>query len=459
MRKNRLLQLILALFCSVLLLAGCATAGPSTPDEGSASGSAPATQAAPATDGEGSDEPADTATQPISYEGYKLEQVTVLSRHNIRAPLSSKGSVLDTMTPHEWISWTSDASELSLRGGVLEVEMGQYFRKWLEGEGLFPEDYMPTDDEVRIYANTKQRTIATARFFQAGLLPVDNGDVEHADEFNAMDPVFLPGITFTSEDYEQKVRAQVDELYGPAMAQLSDEYELLSDVLDVEESEAWKDGSFTGFVTNDMELVLEVGDEPKMNGSLKTATSLADALVLQYYESDDATAAFGKELTDEQWEAIARIKDVYGEVLFSTPLLAVNVAHPLLQELDAEMHTQGRVFSFLCGHDSNIASVTAALRVEPYELPDAIEKTTPIGCKLVFSRWSNEAGENFVSVDLVYQTVDQLRYLTILDADQSPAHVRLSLEGLTPNADGLYPAEQVDARFHEAIDAYDTLGQ
>ena len=81
----------------------------------------------------------------LSKDGYKLEQVVVLSRHNIRSPLSEKGSVLDTMTPHNWIPWSSKASELSLRGGVLETEMGQYFRKWLEKEGLFPENDMPRD--------------------------------------------------------------------------------------------------------------------------------------------------------------------------------------------------------------------------------------------------------------------------------------------------------------------------
>ena len=67
-----------------------------------------------------------------STDGYQLKEVVVLSRHNIRAPLSTKGSVLDSATPHTWYEWSSNASELSLRGGLLETAMGQYFRKWLE---------------------------------------------------------------------------------------------------------------------------------------------------------------------------------------------------------------------------------------------------------------------------------------------------------------------------------------
>ena len=54
---------------------------------------------------------------------YKLKEVVILSRHNIRSPLSTNGSALSKMTPHEWTNWSSAASELTLRGGVLETEM------------------------------------------------------------------------------------------------------------------------------------------------------------------------------------------------------------------------------------------------------------------------------------------------------------------------------------------------
>jgi hypothetical protein len=62
---------------------------------------------------------------------YRLEQVVILSRHNIRSPLSGKDSLLGTVTPHTCFNWTSVTSQLSLRGGALETIMGQYFRKYL----------------------------------------------------------------------------------------------------------------------------------------------------------------------------------------------------------------------------------------------------------------------------------------------------------------------------------------
>lgn len=82
-------------------------------------------------------------------EDYQLKQVVVLSRHNIRSPLSEKGSLLGDITPHNWFEWTSKTAELSLRGAMLETTMGQYFRLWLEKEGLFPENYLPKDSAVR----------------------------------------------------------------------------------------------------------------------------------------------------------------------------------------------------------------------------------------------------------------------------------------------------------------------
>ncbi|MBO6214037.1 MAG: histidine-type phosphatase, partial [Lachnospiraceae bacterium] len=179
--------------------------------------------------GSGAEETADNGS--LLHDGYTLEQVVVLSRHNIRSPLSGGDSLLGQITPHEWFEWTSAPSELSVRGGVLEANMGQYFRKWLEEEGLFPENYQPTDEEVRIYANSKQRTIATAKYFSAGLLPTDDNGVEYHMEFDEMDPVFTPQLTFTSDEYSEAAEAQVMELYSDDIESLSDNYDLLSDVI------------------------------------------------------------------------------------------------------------------------------------------------------------------------------------------------------------------------------------
>ncbi|MCR5178745.1 MAG: histidine-type phosphatase, partial [Lachnospiraceae bacterium] len=337
---------------------------------------------------------AQSGGENISYDGYKLEQVVILSRHNIRSPLSGGDSLLGTITPHEWFPWSSSPSELSLRGGVLETQMGQYFRKWAVAEELLPENYRPEGDEIKIYANSKQRTIATANYFATGMFPVANLLATYKVEYDKMDPVFTPQITFCTDEYVQDATDQIFELYKDTMAGLQDNYELITEVTDMKDSEGVKNGSIQPLHTGDEEFTLKADAEPGVSGSLKTACSVSDALVLQYYEeSDPVKAGFGHELTEEQWKAISEVKDVYGDVLFSAPIVAENVAYPLVSEILSEMETDGRLFTFLCGHDSNVASVLAALGVKDYVLPGAIEKKTPIGCKLVFTKWSRDGQE------------------------------------------------------------------
>ena len=394
------------------------------------------------------------------HSRYTLKEAVVLSRHNIRSPLSGPESALGRITPHEWFHWSSGKSELSLRGGVLETEMGQFFRKWLVSEGLMNENHLPAEGTMRFYANSMQRTIATAQYFSSSMLPVANVKIEHHYDLNTMDPVFTPQLTVVSEDYCARARQQIADIFGNGSlkgvgVKMADNYALLEKVLDVEQSTAWQAGEFTGFKTNDTEIILELNKEPGMGGSLKTACSASDALVLQYYEEpDEQKAAFNHDLTRGDWEKISAVKDYYGDILFTAPLVAVNVAHPLLQTILNELRTEGRQFTFLCGHDSNLGSVLAALGLTEYKLPEAIESKTPIGSKLVFEKWLGADGKEYVAMNLVYQSVDQLRQKPLLMLENRPMVFPISLEGLMANRDGLYLLSDLEARFEECIAAY-----
>jgi len=388
-----------------------------------------------------------------STSDYHLKEVVVLSRHNIRAPLSTKGSALDSATPYTWYEWSSNASELSLRGGLLETAMGQYFRKWLEEEELIPENFRPEGNEIRFYANAKQRTIATARYFASGFLPVADLKIETQQEYDKMDPVFTPQLIFISDKYIEDATKQMYE----RIPDLQEEFELLSNVIDLKKSDGYKNGEIGEFTNDDISFVMELGKEPGMTGSLKTATSLSDALVLQYYEeSDEKAAAFGHELSFEDWKMISNIKDTYNDVLFTAPLVCINVAHPLLQEIDRELENEERLFTFLCGHDSNIGSVLAALETKDYFLSDSIERNTPIGCKLVFEKWEKDS-EEYIRVRLVYDSSDKLRNISIHDLNNPPLSCILEFEGLQANDDGMYLFSEFEEHLHHCITAYDEL--
>lgn len=396
-------------------------------------------------------------------EKYILKEAVILSRHNIRAPLSTKGSLLEKVTTHPWFEWTAGASELTTRGGALENQFGLYFRKWLVDAGLFKENANPTTNEVNVYANSMQRCIATANYFKTALFPVGDVKVNHRFVPSKMDPVFFPRLTKTSKSFKAQALKEIAAMGGKKgivgiNEDLKECYEITAKVLDLKNSPACKQDNLCAFDNYNTQIILEKGDEPRMKGSLKDANTCSDALILQYYEEPDAKkAAFGHNITLTDWTKIAKIKDVYGDVLFAAPTVAVNVAHPLLVYMYDELSDKDRKLSFLCGHDSNIASVTAALEVEPYNLPNSIEKKTPIGCKLVFEKFEGKDGQMYCDINLTYQSTDQLRNIAMLGLNNPPQIFPISLKGLQKNADGLYLLNDVKARFMKAIRAYDKI--
>ena len=388
---------------------------------------------------------------------YKLKEVVVMSRHNIRSPLSSGGAAYQRVTPHTWFAWYSPGSQLSLRGGVLETEMGQFFRKWVVEEGLLPDNYRPEGDEVLFYANSRQRTFATAKYFSAGFLPFANVEITHKYQEDKMDPVFTPQFTKMNDAYRQQVLAEMQAMNGGPeawMAVQQPTLTLMEEVLDMAHSPAAQNDT-THFWYDDTQFKIEKGDEPKMSGGYTLANSVADALVLQCYESE-SFAPFGYELTMDQWRAICAVKEVYDGLLFTTHAAAVNLAYPLVSRIREELNNSDRKFMFLCGHDSNLASIGAALGFQFPETENALELHTPIGSKLVFEKWSDGTND-YVAVNLVYQSVQQLQGRTLLSLDVPPMVLPIAIEGLTANSDGLYSLADIDTLMANAMAEYDAI--
>ena len=388
---------------------------------------------------------------------YELKEVVVMSRHNIRSPLSSGSADYQRVTPHTWFAWSSPSSQLSLRGGVLETEMGQFFRKWVVSEGLLPDNYRPEGDEVLFYANSRQRTFATAKYFSAGFLPFANVEITHKYEEDKMDPVFTPQFTKMNDSYRQQVLDEMQAMNGGPQAWMAAQQptlELMEELLDMVHSPAAQNDT-THFWYDDIQFKIEKGDEPKMKGGYTLANSVADALVLQCYESEDF-APFGHELTMDQWRAICAVKEVYDGLLFTTHAAAVNLAYPLVSRIREELNRSDRKFMFLCGHDSNLASIGAALGFQFPETENALELHTPIGSKLVFEKWS-DGSEEYVAVNLVYQSVQQLQGRTLLSTDVPPMVLPITIKGLTANSDGLYRLSDLDALMAETMGEYDAI--
>ena len=394
---------------------------------------------------------------------YQLEQVVALSRHNLRAPLSSNGSVPQELTPHQWIKWTAKSSELTTKGGIQETNMGQYFRKWLDQEGLIPENSIPEDDEVRFNSREKQRCRATARYFASGMLPLADIKVEYPTATNNLADFMKPNLKFYSEDYASDATDQVKAMGGDAgFDGLTDEnrdaIKLIMDTVDMQDSKAYKDGKFGDLLTDGSGYKMAADEEPDITGAIKTASQVADALVLQYYEeTDDKKAAFGHDLSDSDWAEIGGLLTRYEEIKYGAPLVSVNISHPLIQEIENELKNDKRKFSFLCAHDCTVFTTLCALGVKPYTLPESIETRTPIGVKILFERWRDLEGKAWYRVDLVYRSTEQIRDSAVLSLENPPMRYNLSFEGVSTNEDGLISEADLFGMFDRTLASYDEL--
>ena len=377
---------------------------------------------------------------------YQLEQVLMMSRHNLRAPLADNGSVLAQATKKAWPKWDVPGGQLTTKGGVLEVYMGRYTREWLAQQGLVKDGECPAPDDIYAYANSLQRTVATAQFFVAGAFPGCDVSVSHQDEMGSMDPVFNPVITNGSEDFNKQALTAING-EGEKLA-LKPAFQRLEKIIDYKNSPAC-DGKKQCDLSSDNQnkFSADNGKEPNVSGPLKVGNSLVDAFTLQYYEGFPMEqVAWGQIKTPEQWKELAAIKNGYQDTLFTSPVVAREVAAPLVDYIrsllvDQDKATAPKV-TLMVGHDSNIASLLTALDFKPYDLPGQNEQT-PIGGMVQFQRWHDKKNDReLVKVEYVYQTSSQLRDAEALSLDNPPKRVTLQMAGCPTDANGFCSWDQ-----------------
>lgn len=386
----------------------------------------------------------------LQEKGYVPEEIVILSRHNLRAPMKTETQQLKNATSHAWMKPDVPDGELSYKGGVLETMMGQYFGACAEKEKLIFHLEKPEAPSVYFLAGSSERTVATARYFAAGMFPAFDTAINQTAPLNQKDPVFTTVLTFMNEPYREAALAEMGKRNDlPALQE--ELWPGLKEVNRLLDRPLFKrSGSLLENVA------LREGAKPKMQGTLAQAHSLADYLLLQYYESPDPKkASFGHGMTEDDWKRIASLKDAYNEILYMSPLVAINAAHPVLMTVHDEINAPGRKFSFLCSHDSNMSAFLAALSVRPFTLPHSLERRIPFGAQIVFEKWKSPEGEEYIDLSMVYPSTEEIRERTKLTLDTPPMREKLYLEGLTPNEDGLYTLEEVNDRFTERIAAYD----
>lgn len=343
---------------------------------------------------------------------YQLEQVVVISRHNLRNSLKAG----------------DDRGLLTLRGGEMETLMGQYFEARLREQGLFAKNAQPSVDEVRFYANSYQRTIATAKYFSAGAFPIANIPIEYHRALGQKDRIFLPP---TDPALMKKLHAETN----------------WKKLLDSMSKEIATVERLTGEKFNPADYSIEMREdvvEWGAKGSVKQINLAADALLMDYY---DGKVSY----SDNEMRDVAKISSLLINSNFDRPLGAKAFASPMLAVISDELNTPGRKFSFICGHDSNLSNVLTAIGVEEYFLPGTIEWRVPIASKIVIKKFRGSDGNEYARLSLVYPSTAQIINREMLTLDNPPMKVALKLRGLQQvDADAIYKLSDVLQRISDA---------
>ncbi len=344
---------------------------------------------------------------------YQLEQVVVISRHNLRNSLKAG----------------DDRGLLTLRGGEMETLMGQYFEARLRAQGLFPKNAQPSVVEIRFYANSYQRTIATAKYFSAGAFPIANIPIEYHRALGQKDRVFLPP---TDPAFRKMLTAEADwkKTFDSARKEFSTVERLTGEKLNPADINLMK-------IRDDVV-------EWKAEGSAIKIGLAADALLMDYY---DGKVSY----SDAEMRDVAKISSFTINANFDHPLCAKVFASPMLAVISDELNTPGRKFSFLCGHDSNLSNVLTAISVEEYTLPGTFEWRVPIASKLVIQKLRGSDGNEYARLSFVYPSSAQIVNREMLNLDNPPMIVPMKLRGLqTVDADATYKLSDVLQRLSDA---------
>lgn len=378
---------------------------------------------------------------------YQLNKIIILSRHGIRTPLLNTIEFLNQATPYTWPKWDHPFGYLTTKGGCLEAYFGHYFSSWFEKHNI---KFTINSPELFVYANSLQRTVATAQFFIAGAFAGQDITIQHKFPIERMDPIFDPSLCEDSAEFKQNVLNDIDKAdkEEAIFKNLAPAFKLLSDILDYKHSHLYAKYQCE-LADIPAELYFKKDEEPALLGPLAIGASATDAFLLQYYSAfPKKQIAWGKINSNEQWQQIINIRNQYVNLICQTKTLAKHASAQLINMIDNLMQRDHNQVNLLVGHDSNIASLLSTLNFKHYQLPEQFE-STPIGGKVLLQRFRHKTtGQYFFKAEYVYQSFEQIHSGQAIDLNNPPKHFQLELENATRNADGFYDWNDFNIRLN-----------
>lgn len=363
-----------------------------------------------------------------------LEKVVILSRHGVRAAMSSPEK-LEEASARPWPRFEVPAGHLTARGETLVARMGDYYRQYYSAQGL-----LKAGDCSAVYAwaNVTQRTIATGKAYAAALAPGCLVVVNTVGEGN-IDPMFEPVKAGVAKPDPALARAAVAGRVGGDLTAWSASHRQEAEQLDALLMQCAKGpcpaapgrrrvlDAKPGFVD---------GEElAGVSGPEAFASGVTESLLMAWADGRDFAALGWKGLDEEALTRAFFLHQAEFDLRLRTPyvarILAGHLADRLAATIDGGSGSIGPADAKLvviAGHDGTLASLGGLLRME-WTLPGYQPNQIQPGGALVFERWKRDDGVRVVRVRFTGQSLSQLRNMTPLDAKTPPLSAPVFIQG------------------------------
>lgn len=383
-------------------------------------------------------------------EGMQLERVVLLYRHGVRTPLPGEIQ-LDEAHGAPWPSWPQPPSELTPRGATGAQLMGGYDRRRLAAAGLFPARGCPGKDQLWFWANTDQRTIASAGALAEGFAPGCTVAIGHLPQ-GSEDPLFHPiEAGATAWNAADAVASIQSVTHGPdaLTAPHADALAAMAAVMG-----CGRDNDPDGCSPDHWHGSLSLSPDKQhmvLSGPIATTSGTAEAILMAYAE--------GRPMQDVGWgrtdasrrEQLSQLHALLFEIYARPDYMAERVASVMSRRIiDLLQDAKAPRLSVLVGSDNNIVALASVLGLH-FKMPGYAKDDPPIGGALGIEVW-RERSSNQRQVRVFYQaqSLDQLRQLQARDGSAMPFTLDLPLDGCVTGRQGFCPLESMVSRLRRA---------
>jgi 4-phytase/acid phosphatase len=372
----------------------------------------------------------------------QLKYVIVVTRHGVRSPTWAADR-LNQYSSQPWPDWKVPPGYLTAHGRALMKIFGAYDRAYLASSGLVGANGCGDASRTYFWADTDQRTIETGRALAEGFLPGCNVTV-HSLPAGTKDPLF-DGLNISTAHADRNLAAAaIQGRIGAKPEALLEDYrpafEQLQQILGTKAPAQSLLSAPIAVVPG------KAGGFADITGSLNTASTLAEDLLLEYTNGMSGSDLGWGRLTESNLRQVMALHTAYADLArrtaYGARIRGSNLLSHLLNSLQqatsgspvaGAIGNPGDTVLFLVGHDANLSNFSGMLNLG-WLLPGYQRDDTPPGGALVFELWRGAGGAYTVRTYYIAQSLEQMHQAAPLSLSSPPERAPVFLPGCSSAA-------------------------